>query len=103
MSSRSRMGLHGACIESSLARTCKKCCGERRGEHLEKTSTVHGTLNRVSRLLCMYYNFCRVHQTLRVTPVIESGIADHVWSIEDWSDCSGYVCRAPQSQVRYMN
>lgn len=29
----------------------------------------------------MHYNFCRVHQTLRVTPAMESGIADHVWSI----------------------
>jgi hypothetical protein len=31
----------------------------------------------------MYYNFCRVHQTLRVTPAMESGISDHVWSIEE--------------------
>jgi hypothetical protein len=23
-----------------------------------------------------YYNFCRVHQTLRVTPAMEAGIAD---------------------------
>jgi len=29
-----------------------------------------------------YYNFCRIHQTLRVTPVMEAGLADHVWSIE---------------------
>lgn len=31
----------------------------------------------------MYYNFCRVHTTLRVTPAMESGIANHVWSIEE--------------------
>jgi IS1 family transposase len=31
----------------------------------------------------MYYNFCRVHQTLRVTPAMEAGIADHVWSVEE--------------------
>jgi len=30
-----------------------------------------------------YYNFCRVHQTLRVTPAIESGLTDHVWSMEE--------------------
>jgi IS1 family transposase len=30
----------------------------------------------------MYYNFCRVHQTLRVTPAMEAGISNHVWSIE---------------------
>jgi transposase-like protein/IS1 family transposase len=28
-----------------------------------------------------WYNFCRVHQTLRVTPAMEAGIADHVWEI----------------------
>jgi transposase-like protein/IS1 family transposase len=28
-----------------------------------------------------YYNFCRVHKTLRVTPAMEAGIAQHVWSI----------------------
>jgi len=31
----------------------------------------------------MYYNFCRIHQTLRVTPAMEAGISDHVWSIEE--------------------
>jgi hypothetical protein len=31
----------------------------------------------------MHYNFCWIHQTLRVTPAMEAGIADHVWSIEE--------------------
>ena len=30
-----------------------------------------------------YYNFCRVHQTLRVTPAMEARLTDHVWSIEE--------------------
>jgi hypothetical protein len=30
-----------------------------------------------------YYNFCRVHQTLCVTPSIEAGLADHIWSLEE--------------------
>jgi IS1 family transposase len=30
-----------------------------------------------------YYNFCRVHQTLRVTPAMEAGISAHVWSVEE--------------------
>ena len=34
-------------------------------------------------LYFMYYNFGRVHQTLRVTPAMEAGIAGHVWSIEE--------------------
>jgi hypothetical protein len=33
----------------------------------------------------MHYNFCRVHQTLCVTPAMEAGLSDHVWSLEDWS------------------
>ena len=31
----------------------------------------------------MHYNYCRVHQTLRVTPAMEAGLADHVWSLEE--------------------
>jgi hypothetical protein len=34
--------------------------------------------------LCLhfaYYNFCRIHRTLRVTPAMEAGITDRVWTI----------------------
>jgi len=31
----------------------------------------------------MYYNFCRVHTTLRVTPAMEAGLADHAWEINE--------------------
>jgi IS1 family transposase len=31
----------------------------------------------------MHYNFCRVHQTLRVTPAMEAGVTDHVWTVEE--------------------
>jgi hypothetical protein len=31
----------------------------------------------------MYYNFGRIHKSLRVTPAMEAGIADHVWSLEE--------------------
>jgi IS1 family transposase len=30
-----------------------------------------------------YYNFCRIHQTIRVTPAMEAGIADHAWELEE--------------------
>lgn len=30
-----------------------------------------------------YYNFCRVHQSLRVTPAMEAEIADHIWTIQE--------------------
>ena len=31
----------------------------------------------------MHYNFCRIPQSLRVTPAMEAGISDHVWSLEE--------------------
>lgn len=31
----------------------------------------------------MYYNFGRIHQTLKVTPAMEAGITDHVWTLEE--------------------
>ena len=34
-----------------------------------------------------YYNFCRTHKTLRVTPAMEAGIVDHIW------DCLLYTSR----------
>jgi transposase-like protein/IS1 family transposase len=30
-----------------------------------------------------YYNFCRIHQTLRVTPAMEAGLTDHIWNIAE--------------------
>lgn len=30
-----------------------------------------------------YYNFCRVHQTLRITPAMQAGLTDRIWSISD--------------------
>jgi transposase-like protein/IS1 family transposase len=30
-----------------------------------------------------YYNFCKLHQTLRVTPAMESNISDHVWTLSE--------------------
>ena len=31
----------------------------------------------------MRYNFGRIHKTLRVTPAMEAGVSDHVWSLEE--------------------
>jgi hypothetical protein len=45
----------------------------------------------------MHYNFSRIHQTLRTTPAIAAGIADHVWSIEESSGCLLANPRRPHS------
>ena len=33
-----------------------------------------------------WYNFGRVHGSLRVTPAMEAGIADHIWTMEEIQD-----------------
>jgi IS1 family transposase len=42
-----------------------------------------GNLQAAYSLWFAYYNFCRVHQTLRVTPAMESKITDHVWELTE--------------------
>ena len=32
-------------------------------------------------LYVMHYNFCRVHEALRITPAMQLGLSDHVWSV----------------------
>lgn len=34
-------------------------------------------------LYFMHYNFARIHQTLRVTPAMEAGVSNHLWSLEE--------------------
>ena len=34
----------------------------------------------------MHYNFCRIHQTLRITPAMAAGVSDHVWELEELVD-----------------
>ncbi len=31
----------------------------------------------------MFYNFVRIHKTLRVTPAMEAGVTDGLWELED--------------------
>ena len=30
-----------------------------------------------------HYNFVRVHRTLRMTPAMAAGIADHIWTVQE--------------------
>ena len=34
-------------------------------------------------LYFVFYNFCRIHKTLRVSPAMEAGLTDRVWELED--------------------
>ena len=39
-------------------------------------------------LYAAHYNFCRVHETLRVTPAMQLGLTDHIWSIGELMDAA---------------
>src|SRR5438876_1053520 len=40
-----------------------------------------------------YYNFCKIHQTFRITPAMAAGVSDHVWEIAEL--LSLLECRQP--------
>jgi hypothetical protein len=50
------------------------------------TNAFSEKLENHAAMVCLYfvyYNSGRVHQTLRVAPAIEAGLADYFWSIEE--------------------
>jgi IS1 family transposase len=42
----------------------------------------------------MYYNFCRIHKTLRVSPAMAAGVSDKLWSLEDVVEMTDCYLRA---------
>jgi hypothetical protein len=42
-----------------------------------------GDLQATYSLWFAFYNFCRVHKILRVTPAMEAGIAKEIWSLKE--------------------
>ena len=40
-------------------------------------------LKAMADVFFVWYNFCRVHQTLRMTPAMEAGWTDHIWTIRE--------------------
>jgi len=48
-------------------------------------------------LYATYYNFCRVHETLRVTPAMHLGVTDHVWTTSELVTAA--LSRGAQMQV----
>ena len=91
-----RSGFHGHDSDPRQARSVPRVYATRRET---KSFDPHG-MRRMTRLTnafskkwenlraayaiwFAFFNFCRVHKTLRVTPAMEAGIADHVWSVRE--------------------
>ena len=50
-------------------------------------------------LFVMHYNFCKIHNTLRVTPAMEAGVFDHIWDVSEL--VSLLVEDAPKTRGKY--
>ncbi|MBI1179339.1 MAG: transposase [Alphaproteobacteria bacterium] len=51
-------------------------------------------------LFVAHYNFCRVHESLRVTPAMQLGVTDHIWTIGELVDAAvnGELPNTPPSR-----
>ena len=47
--------------------------------HSKKLENLKACVN----IYMAWFNLCRVHQTLRVTPAMEAGLTDHVWTLKE--------------------
>ena len=54
------------------------------------TNAFSKKLENLKSALALYfawYNFVRIHRSLRVTPAMEAGVTDHIWNIMDLIIC----------------
>jgi hypothetical protein len=51
----------------------------------------------------VYYNFARIHKTLRITPSMAAGLSDHVWSLEEIVMMADSYAPAPAKRGPYKS
>ena len=50
-------------------------------------------------LYVAHYNFCRVHEALRITPAMQLGVTDHIWTVRELVDAALNGTLATQPMV----
>lgn len=50
---------------------------------LEILTALVANLKAAMALHFAYYNFCRIHGSLQITPALAAGVTDHVWGLEE--------------------
>ncbi len=53
------------------------------------TAKKWGNLEAALALMFADYNFCRTHQSLRVSPAMQAGVSDHLWSLNELISYTG--------------
>ncbi len=56
---------------------------------------------RMVALYTMFYNFIRIHKTLRVTPAMQAGLVDRLWTFEDIVERMDYYAPPPKPRGPY--
>ena len=73
-------------VSTSLIERCNLTTRMQLRRHARRTNA-HSKLLANHRtavaLHFAFYHFCRVHETLRVTPAMELGLTDHIWSVAE--------------------
>src|SRR5256885_5749713 len=75
-------GISARPTPSARTSRCGCRCGGLPGGQTHSQRTWKTTRTLVT-LYALWYNFVRIHKTLRVTPAMAAGIADRLWSMED--------------------
>ena|SRR6185369_1971968 len=76
-------------VEGNSLRATTRMTGTHRGAMRRFTRLTNAFSKKIENheaaiaLHYMYYNFARVHQTLRVTPAMEAGVSNHIWTLEE--------------------
>lgn len=53
------------------------------GNSQRATVRMTGAAKKTVSRLALELNFCRIHQSARVTPAMAAGLSDHVWSLSE--------------------
>ena len=71
-------------VSTSLLERCNLTVRMQLKRHARRTNAHSKTLAHHRAAVALhfaFYHFCRVHETLRVTPAMELKLTDHVWSV----------------------
>jgi hypothetical protein len=55
----------------------------RKATSLTSSAVFCERMPRLGKMYFAYYNFCRIHSSIRCTPAMEAGITKHIWSLSE--------------------
>ena len=73
-------------VSTSLLERCNLTVRMHLRRHARRTNAHSKTLDGHHAAVALhiaFYNWCRVHETLRVTPAMELGLTNHIWSVAE--------------------